>query len=362
MYRDAVGAYPYQKAIDIAEFDREFALKTLARAGALLFQKLFFGPAAAADSKKIGEFLRDTILRDGEKLTLQILADGTSIPWGPALRRRRVGESATQLGQVHRHAARDRADTAAERSLGPRHVHSKQRPAALGQSQLERHDRHADAGDVRGRPGRILDKLAKSRQRLLLKNRTRRNELTDALADARTDDQIVYFYCHAESAGLADAGGPDASQLILSDMPVSLADLNLDAPTSTHLAGKPLIFINACESAQMSSAFYDGFVPYFMAKGARGVVGTECNTPALFATEWAARFFERSSKASRSAKCFSVLRREFLEQHGNPLGLIYAVHCDGDTRVNRRFRADRRPQVARAENVRPAAPIRPKAR
>ena len=27
------------------------------------------------------------------------------------------------------------------------------------------------------------------------------------------------------------------------------------------------------------------------------------------------------------------LRKAFLDEHGNPLGLIYAVHSDGDTRV-----------------------------
>ena len=176
-------------------------------------------------------------------------------------------------------------------------------------------------------------KLEASHDRLQLKSRSKRNELTGALADASTDDQIAYFYCHAESANLATAGGPDASQLILSDDAVSLGDLNLDAPTTTQLAGNPLVFINACESAQMSSAFYDGFVPYFMAKGARGVVGTECNTPALFATVWAQRFFERFLEGESLGEVFLGLRKEFLEQHGNPLGLIYAVHCDGDTRV-----------------------------
>ena len=30
---------------------------------------------------------------------------------------------------------------------------------------------------------------------------------------------------------------------------------------------------------------------------------------------------------------FLGLRREFLERHGNPLGLLYAVHCDGDTQI-----------------------------
>jgi hypothetical protein len=83
----------------------------------------------------------------------------------------------------------------------------------------------------------------------------------------------------------------------------------------------------------MSPAFYDGFVPYFMAKGARGVVGTECKTPALFAVAWAKRFFERFLDGEPLGEAFLGLRREFLEKHGNPLGLIYAVHCDGDTQI-----------------------------
>ena len=123
-----------------------------------------------------------------------------------------------------------------------------------------------------------------------------------ALADASTDDQIVYFYCHAESSGLADPGGPDASALVLTDARITLADLNLDAPTTTMLRGQPLVFINACESAELSPAFYDGFVPYFMAKGARGVIGTQCKTPALFAVEWASRFFDRFLDGARARR------------------------------------------------------------
>ena len=114
---------------------------------------------------------------------------------------------------------------------------------------------------------------------------------------------------------------------------VTLGDLNLDSPTSIQLPGNPLVFINACESGKMSPAFYDGFVPYFMAKGARGVVGTECKTPALFAAVWAERFFERFLDGETLGDTFLALRREFLEQHGNPLGLMYAVHCDGDTQI-----------------------------
>jgi len=172
-----------------------------------------------------------------------------------------------------------------------------------------------------------------ARKRVGVTSRTTSVDVMRALADAATDDQILYFYCHAESAALGDPGGPDASALVLTDARITLADLNLDAPTTTMLRGQPLVFINACESAELSPAFYDGFVPYFMAKGARGVIGTQCKTPALFAVEWAKRFFERFLDGDPIGEAFLALRREFLDQHGNPLGLLYAVHCDGDTRI-----------------------------
>ena len=129
------------------------------------------------------------------------------------------------------------------------------------------------------------------------------------------------------------AGGPDASCLVLTDKQITLGDLNLEAPIATQLKRNPLVFINACKSAEMSPAFYDGFVPYFMAKGARGVVGTECKMPALFATEWAKRFFERFLGGEPLGEVFLGLRQEFLQKHGNPLGLLYTVHCDGDTQI-----------------------------
>ena len=57
-------------------------------------------------------------------------------------------------------------------------------------------------------------------------------------------------------------------------------------------------------------AFYDGFVAYFKAKGARGVVATECETPALFAAVWAKRFIERFLDGEALGDAFLGLRRE----------------------------------------------------
>jgi hypothetical protein len=114
----------------------------------------------------------------------------------------------------------------------------------------------------------------------------------------------------------------------MSDARVTPGELNIDASTDTQLRSKPRVFINACKSARMSPAFYDGFVPHFMTKGARGVVGTECLTPALFATVWARRFFERFPAGEPPGEVLLGLRQEFLKDHGNPLGLMYAVLCN----------------------------------
>ena len=176
-----------------------------------------------------------------------------------------------------------------------------------------------------------------------------------ALADAATDDQILYFYCHAESAGLGDPGGPDASALVLSDARITLADLTLDAPTTTLLRGKPLVFINACESAEMSPAFYDGFVPYFMAKGARGVVGTQCKTPALFAAEWAQRFFERFLDGAALGDAFLALRREFLKSTATRSGCCTPSIATA-TRGSSRAASSSRRRMARM-SASPESPI-----
>src|SRR5690606_3850121 len=98
-------------------------------------------------------------------------------------------------------------------------------------------------------------------------------------------------------------------------------------------------FINACESAQLSPLVYDGFVPYFMSKGARGVIGTECEVPALFAVEWARRFFDRYMQGDPLGQIFLDLRREFFFQHNNPMGLLYSLYVDADTRVEPALRA-----------------------
>ena len=332
MHQDSSGAYVFQTNIDIAPADRDFALTTMARAGALLFQKVFFGPAAGDDSKRIGSFLRTAASDPTKRLQLQVVAETAPIPW-----------ALLYMGDASAGATLDW-----DLFLGMRHVIEEiplQTNMAVIDEPIGSDPRLAVSVNVNSGIDAqlggtyVADTNAwwaaaqKARKRVAVTSRTTSAEVVRALADDATPDQIVYFYCHAESSGLDAVGGPDASALVLSDARITLADMNLDAPTTKTLRGQPLVFINACESAELSPAFYDGFVPYFLAKGARGVVGTQCKTPALFAVAWAERFFERFLDGATIGETFLELRREFLEAHGNPLGLLYAVHCDGDTRI-----------------------------
>ncbi len=160
----------------------------------------------------------------------------------------------------------------------------------------------------------------------------------DILAAMRAHDsppQILYFYCHALTGTLNDSYGADSAELTMTKKEkIRLVDLKGDAPEDEPLPGAPLVFINACESAKLSPLYYGGFMKYFTAKGARGMIGTECSIPAVFASAWARRFFDCFLSGRRPlGKVFLDLRQEFLDEHNNLLGLLYAVYGDGDTVV-----------------------------
>jgi len=176
------------------------------------------------------------------------------------------------------------------------------------------------------------EELAAKRRRISLFPRSTGPSVVAALEDAAVSDQIVYFLCHATSGG-ADGNPGDATLDMGVGGPITLNRLKSIVP-QTRFSTNPLIFINACESSDLSPKFYAGFVPYFLAKGARGVIGTECKVPVVFAVEFAERFFDKLLDGNQVGDCVLAVRRELVEQHGNPLGLMYAVHCDANTRID----------------------------
>ena len=325
----------FQTGIAIDDVSRDRAMRTLAVAGAELFQRIFFGPAAAADVQQVGELLKKQATKPGYSLNFQVVATRFPVPWG-----------LLYFGDTSEGAAID-----PELFLGMRHV-VEQIPLQTG---MLVDDTVIDSGspslavsvnvnaDIDGgklnldgvaRQLAYWDKCATSAgAHLTVAPRRTRAELLTALRDGARD-QLLYLYCHAVTNAPSDPGGiRNAALLLTGGERVTLGDLYRESPTTKPLPGNPLVFINACESAELRPEFYDGFIPYFMAKGARGVVGTECKTPAVFASEWALRFFPRFLDGEPLGDLFLELRREFHTTHGNPLGLLYNVYCDADTRI-----------------------------
>jgi len=334
--------YVYQSGIDVPPEMNQAALQRLARTGFRLYQRVFYGPAADAQANLLGDRLRQ--MAQQERLKIQIFSQQFMLPWGILYM---VDEDAYDPDHVD-----------PEMFLGLKHIieHIPLQPdmrvidrtidsrprLAVGlnvntdiEAQVERPvvTEQQAYWDRIGQGGLVEVRLRKTG-----------DEVVRALADTANAEQVLYFYCHAVSKSLAEGGGPDASTLVLSgDERLVLGDLYIDAPSKKGLPGAPLVFINACESAELSPLFYDGFVPYFMAKGARGVIGTECETPALFAAEWARCFFDRFLAGEPLGQVFLDLRREFYYEHNNLLGLLYALYVDGDTHIAPAVHADNAP-------------------
>jgi hypothetical protein len=330
---DAAGDMVFQAGLDIPQAQRDSALRTLARAGATLFQTLFFPFDGNAELNALGEFIRDIATRPDTKLKLQIAAKEFPVPWGMIY----VGDASVNAALSwdnflgFRHAI-EQLPLQTDFTDQSQQIASDKPSLTVSTTMNGVIDTAMQIGVVAAQQ-RFWAEARATRALLRLVQRDQGDELVQALASPDNDAQVLYFYCHATAPTLGSRGGLGAASLGLADATISLADLKLDAPLNVKLRGRPLVFINACESAELSPLFYEGFVPYFIAKGARGVIGTECKTPALFAAAWGQCFFERFLAGETLGKVVLDLRRAFLRDHGNPLGILYGIHGDGDVYI-----------------------------
>jgi hypothetical protein len=327
----------YQSRIDIPDSVHQQALMRLCAAGYVMYQRLFFGAGADSQLKKLGTRLQE--LLNGPPMRVQVISDRPALPWQlfcPA--QECIAEDAAldhivgfrhEVDYLPLDSSADGPvlDTAVDTAAGIRALLAvnedidKNGARRLVADQLDYWQRRATRGGLQ--VGVCRD----------------RDEVIAALADSGRADQILYFYCHAGpgeprvgAGGIVTAGGPLAGELTFTDNgAVLLRELYTRAPMRQVLGGNPVVVLNACESAALTMSFYEGFVPYLIAKGARGVVGTETVVPAVFAASWAGRFFDRLLSGQRIGAAVLAVRRELATEHRNVLGLLYGVYCDGDT-------------------------------
>ncbi len=318
----------YQAEVDIPEDVAQQALKMLAEAGFLLFQDLFYGPSAGSDIQAMGERLRG--LANKSALKLQIVSQHFFLPWGLLY----LGEDLSHIQPDHFLGLHHIVEHIPLQASPP--VFTPDIPSQPRLAVSVNVDSSIDQAMWRDFVARQLN-YWKPLQQIGAAEIAIRQTDQEWLEAMRLPavDQIMYFYGHALTPAMDDPASADNASLSFTDnKKVTLRQLRLNAAEKHRFPGEPLVFINACESAELSPLFYSGFMPYFTTKGARGMIGTECEVPAVFAAEWAPRFFDRFLYQEKSiGEIFLELRREFYYRHNNILGLLYALYCDGDTRI-----------------------------
>ena len=188
---------------------------------------------------------------------------------------------------------------------------------------------------------RTLPRLAVSRHDQFLPTWTGteiRYTETDVLDDLRTSNNrrpAVYFFCHASfsASDLDDVWiALTASSRLTLDQ---LRDTRVDRKTKRQIVFEagPLIFLNACESGQIDSAFYRSFVGFFLHdKKAGAVLGTETEMPAYFATDFADRFWRKvATTPTPLGQLLLELRLDYWHTNNNPLALLYTLYANGDS-------------------------------
>jgi hypothetical protein len=192
---------------------------------------------------------------------------------------------------------------------------------------------------------------------------TSRREMGQALAAA--DRDLYYFFCHGYTERIATDIQLDADlvnhfaqmaahtldtrpqsvrehlddlfdvsdswlRLTRGKIPLTMLKETVPAQFTQH----PVVFLNMCESAQVLPSLSDGFVPFFIHRGARAVVGTECSMNTVFADDFGRAFLTLFLQGETVGSALLALRRRYLEQ-GNPLALAYTLYADADLRLGR---------------------------
>ncbi|NEO34736.1 MAG: CHAT domain-containing protein, partial [Symploca sp. SIO3C6] len=92
---------------------------------------------------------------------------------------------------------------------------------------------------------------------------------------------------------------------------------------------RPLVFLNACQSAGGADALRKTFnLPQmFIERGAGAVIATACPVPDRFAAAFAQQFYHFFLAGHMTiGQALHKTRWHFLTQHHNPLGLAYGLY------------------------------------
>ncbi|HWQ12312.1 MAG TPA: CHAT domain-containing protein [Roseiflexaceae bacterium] len=315
-------------------------LEELAFIGRDLYQTLFYGRLgeSTAEAKAMGDCLRD--LSREHTLDIKIVSDRFTFPWQLLYDRPDDGEPVDPDGfWGFKHIIQFMPEFSAgtQVNFGTEIVVQGKLPLAVV------YDERIDAqfgfpviAEQRATFGANAD--------LEVKELTKSADVISLLRDQNAPP-VIYFYVHNESLLPAEVDkkrpelpiGTDAARITTSEGELLLRDIKRRASVELpKFKNTPLIFLNACQGAELVPGQFDGVLPYFMQRGARGAIGTEVNTPVNFAARFGAELIAEFAKGEKTLGELLLERRRFYrDTHNNIMGLIYACYSNGDTIVQK---------------------------
>ncbi|MET0465971.1 MAG: CHAT domain-containing protein [Chitinophagaceae bacterium] len=156
-------------------------------------------------------------------------------------------------------------------------------------------------------------------------------------------DAIVHFLCHCETNKVGHRYRMTLTQerpwysrkfppqTILVDELYNYFSQCLERDETKHY---PLVFLNACGSGRISPAQIDSFPQMFIDNRNRGVIGTETTIPTLLASAFAQSFYHSFFEGDSLAFCIQKAKWKIMENHNNPLGILYTVYANPDLHIS----------------------------
>src|SRR5208282_1746469 len=91
-----------------------------------------------------------------------------------------------------------------------------------------------------------------------------------------------------------------------------------------RLAMQPLVILNMCDSAQVTPSLSQSFIDFFLSRGARAVIGTECSMRPIFADFVCRKLLSALFQAQPIGEALRQIRIEAAARK-NLLGLAYTL-------------------------------------
>lgn len=171
-----------------------------------------------------------------------------------------------------------------------------------------------------------------------------KRQVIESILNRREPQHLLYFFCHHEKGdgtwtrrGYRDFN--DTRMLVSGNSPtpegsLSVKEMN-DEEDIASFTSPPVVFLNACQSAQTDIGDPSGFMYYFVnTLKAYAFVGTEAEIPAAFADAFGRRFVEEFLRGQAIGRILFEARVHYASRH-NPFGLYYTLYGNGNVRLSR---------------------------